>query len=84
MSLVVDASDIAHIGSELSRHMEVAKGISPDYRVGQGLFNVLCLLHPKIAEGIRGSKYDMFHTDSKDEAFEKLAGYLKDKEILKI
>ena len=49
-----------------------------DYlRVGQCMFNILYERYPKVADEIRGSKFDPFYQDSRIEEFKN-----KVKEIL--
>lgn len=43
--------------------------LHPEYRKGQTMFNVLAAKHPEIADKIRGTQTDPFHTDTKVAAF---------------
>ena len=40
-----------------------------EWRYGQACFNVLHALHPKLADGIRGSAVDPFYTDDRVPVF---------------
>lgn len=51
---------------------EYAEGMQreyPDWRWGQSLFNALWVLYPDLAEQIRGTESDPFHSDDRVPAF---------------
>lgn len=35
----------------------------PEYRKGQAFFNALYIMHPEVAENVRGQNYDPFYKD---------------------
>lgn len=41
--------------------------INPQYRAGQSFFNALYIMHPEIADNIRGSTVDPYYQDDNME-----------------
>lgn len=46
-----------------------AREIYPEWRYGQAVFNTCHSLFPKIADNLRGTKYDPFYDDTRVDSF---------------
>jgi len=50
---------LAYVKEEMRKAMKKF----PEWRQGQAFFNTLYILHPHVADSIRGTKYDPFHNN---------------------
>lgn len=58
------------VKSTFNEYLCLAYGPRPPFiRIGQALFNALCVSWPELAEKVRGSEVDPFYDDTRIDAF---------------
>lgn len=56
---------------EVKKEAEELKEDYPEWRTGQSFFNALYMMYPKVADDVRGTKYDPFYiTELIDQCIE--------------